>query len=254
MRGKGRSLIELKGHLRSSNLQEKRMSTRVQIKHDECHESPREWDNLGTMVCWHNKYTLGDEQPDETSCEWRTNLAIGVCPRLEDIIDYWDNEGYDKLRDDHTHGEAIGVISCHVEELVFLVLEKHFVILPLYLYDHSGITMSTEQFSCSWDSGQVGVIYCSLEDARAYYVRTEANWDTVAGNKTMRQEVVENLKSEVSTYDQYLTGDVYGFVREEEVDGEWKEIDSCWGFYGNDPATNGMSDHFDVEEVEVICN
>ena len=29
------------------------------------------------------------------------------------------------------------------------------VILPLYLYDHSGITMNTCGFSCPWDSGQV---------------------------------------------------------------------------------------------------
>jgi len=24
--------------------------------------NPREWDNLGTMVCWHRRYILGDEQ------------------------------------------------------------------------------------------------------------------------------------------------------------------------------------------------
>jgi len=34
-----------------------------------------------------------------------------------------------------------------------------YVILPLYLYDHGGITMSTGAFSCPWDSGQVGWIY-----------------------------------------------------------------------------------------------
>lgn len=210
------------------------MSTRVRIERDECPQNPRENDNMGKMVCWHKKYILGDEQPDETSCEWRTNLAIEACPRLGDIIEYWDNEGYYKLRDDHTHGEAIGAISCHVEDMVAAILEKHFIILPLYLYDHSGITMNTEGFACPWDSGQVGVIYC--------------------GNGTMRQATIENLKLEVATYDQYLTGDVYGFICEEEVDGEWEETDSCWGFYGNDPAENGMSDHFDVKEVEVVFN
>ena len=33
------------------------------------------------------------------------------------------------------------------------------IILPLYLYDHSGISMKTTPFSCQWDSGQVGWIY-----------------------------------------------------------------------------------------------
>ena len=30
-----------------------------------------------------------------------------------------------------------------------------------FIYDHSGITMNTTGFSCPWDSGQVGWIYCS---------------------------------------------------------------------------------------------
>ena len=36
--------------------------------------------------------------------------------------------------------------------------------LPLYLYDHGGITMSTNPFSCPWDDGgQVGWIYASKQ-------------------------------------------------------------------------------------------
>lgn len=29
---------------------------------DDCPQNPREWDNLGTMVCSHKLYYLGDEQ------------------------------------------------------------------------------------------------------------------------------------------------------------------------------------------------
>src|SRR6056297_3490365 len=32
------------------------------------------------------------------------------------------------------------------------------VILPLYMYDHSGITISLTPFSCPWDSGQIGFV------------------------------------------------------------------------------------------------
>ena len=43
---------------------------------------------------------------------------------------------------------------------------KDVVILPLYLYDHSGITINTTGFSCRWDSGQVGFIYVTHEEIR----------------------------------------------------------------------------------------
>ncbi len=43
---------------------------------------------------------------------------------------------------------------------------KRTVILPLDLYDHSGITMNTTGFHCPWDSGQVGYIYVMPEDIR----------------------------------------------------------------------------------------
>ena len=31
------------------------------ISPDEMADSPRSWDNLGTMVCWHRRYQLGDK-------------------------------------------------------------------------------------------------------------------------------------------------------------------------------------------------
>lgn len=33
----------------------------IEIKQDEFPESPREWDNLGTMICFHRRYNLGDK-------------------------------------------------------------------------------------------------------------------------------------------------------------------------------------------------
>lgn len=39
------------------------------------------------------------------------------------------------------------------------------------------------------------------------------------------------MVAEVETYDQYLTGDVYGYVIESE---DGTVDDSCWGFFGLD--------------------
>lgn len=37
---------------------------RIEIVYDQYCDSPREWDNLGTIACWHRRYKLGDVQPD----------------------------------------------------------------------------------------------------------------------------------------------------------------------------------------------
>ena len=52
----------------------------------------------------------------------------------------------------------------------------------------------------------------------------------------IKERLLVNLNGEVETYDQYLTGDIYGF---KEVDSEGNEVDSCWGFYG-DFETSGI--------------
>jgi hypothetical protein len=109
-------------------------------------------------------------------------------------------------------------------ELEEFVARKDVISLPLYLYDHSGITMSTGPFGCSWDSGQVGHIYITAEQARK-----EFGWKHIT--KARRDQLYQYLESNVAVYDQYLTGDVYGYVIK-NADGE--EIDSCWGFYGDE--------------------
>lgn len=147
----------------------------VKIINDDNFESPRDWDNVGTIVCWHSRYNLGDEQPRETPEEYR---------------------------DEYVPDTALT--------------------LPLYLYDHSGITMRTSPFSCPWDSGQVGFIYAPK------------------GFEGMTDEMIlKCLETEVKTYDQYLTGDVWGY----QIDAPEEDcIESCWGFYGEDVCIQEAKD------------
>ena len=129
----------------------------------------------------------------------------------------------------------------------YLIKEKHAaVILPMYMYDHSGITVNTVGFSCPWDSGRIGFIYVSREKVMKEYGVKKI------GAK-LKAKVAEYLKGEVETYDQWLTGDVYGFriFKETKCDkcghvGDETE-DSCYGFYGRDISKNGMLDHFGDE-------
>jgi len=110
--------------------------------------------------------------------------------------------------------------AMQTKELLQLVEQMNgMVILPLYLYDHSGITMNTHGFSCPWDSGQVGWIYADKAMVEKEY------------GKVMPEElekVRQVLEAEVKEYDYYLTNQCYGFqLFKEDV-----EVDSCWGFLG----------------------
>jgi len=125
-----------------------------------------------------------------------------------------------------------------------------YLVLPLYLYDHSGLTISTGAFSCRWDSGQVGYIYMSKKDAIANF-----------GKKRLTKKVIARaldcMRAEVKEYDDYLTGNVYGFEYEQvavNADGEEQmlEEDSCWGFFGYDPECNGIADHLPVNLADCI--
>jgi hypothetical protein len=131
-------------------------------------ESPREWDNIFTMTCWHRRYNLGDHQSD-------------------------DAEMFRVRRMKHAR--------------------------PLYLYDHSGITISLTPFNDQWDSGQVGFIYATTKTLRKNlgYNYTDA-------------QVQAAMESEVKTYDQWLRGEVYCYY----ISRDGVSRDSCCGFYGDD--------------------
>lgn len=96
------------------------------------------------------------------------------------------------------------------------------VVLPLYLYDHSGITMRTSSFADPWDSGQVGYIVMTREDATSCGLK-----------RTWRKQATAILESEVSVYDRWLRGDFFGFEAEELVGDEWEQVDSCWGMFAD---------------------
>lgn len=96
-------------------------------------------------------------------------------------------------------------------------------ILPLYLFDHSGITISTTDFNDRWDSGQIGFVFITKAKAKETHMVKRLS-------KKVMAQVHKNLLASVEEYDQYLRGDVYGFIiKSKETD---EELDSCWGFYG----------------------
>jgi hypothetical protein len=209
---------------------------RVRILTDTNPIDPREH-GAGRMVCWHRRYNLGDDH--KYDCEgFLRELAFEADPDTEERVWRLECEVWNRLYDyTDSFDRTNELISAKVNGLIESAISDNYLILPLYLMDHSGISMSVRQFSCGWDSGQVGYIVCDNET-----IEREFNGDSGLAEKCLR--------SEVAVYDDYLTGNVYGFIVEE--DGE--EIDSCWGFYGSDVRTNGMSDHLDDDLVDIAAD
>jgi len=155
---------------------------RVEVYLDMNVESSRDWDNLGTMACFHGRYVLGDNDLGFKQSDFRS----------------WD-----------------GMEKYLIEE------RKARIILPLFLLDHSGLRMKVGSFHDPWDSGQVGYIFVTADKIRKEY-----------GVKRITKRVLalaeKCLRAEVETYDDFLSGSVYGIVLK-----KGDEIkDSCWGFFG----------------------
>lgn len=79
--------------------------------------------------------------------------------------DFSDSAAISKRVWDEAQGEITDVLKeMYTPELIGLCEDK-VAILPLYLYDHSGLTMSTSDFGDRWDSGCVGFIYMDKDTA-----------------------------------------------------------------------------------------
>ncbi len=141
----------------------------------------------------------------------------------------WDNLG--TIATWHRRHELGDVQpKCRPEEYIEDI--RGVVLLPVYMYEHSGIVLSTGAFGCPWDSGQVGYIHVSKEKLEKEGLTEE--------------QAVKALKAEIEVYGQYVNGEVYGYVHlRRKACGECghnidEDIDSCWGFYGSDWAESGL--------------
>lgn len=168
---------------------------RARIEIDQDPMSPADWDNVGEIAYRSSRYTLGTQN---VSSERLDEIAAGI-----------------------RNGTLVG--------------------LPVYAYVHSGSLISCgartkdgtivygNPFSCPWDSGQSGFVYCTKEKAIKEF-----------GKKILTARVKRNvlrcLANEVEAFSQYLEGDVYGVIVERLVDDEWEEVEAVWGMYGLDYA------------------
>lgn len=161
----------------------------VEIAYDEFRdENPFDECNLGTFVAFHKRYKLGTTQ------------------------DAYKNENYN---------------SWSELEKDIIKNENPVVILPVFMYDHSGLSFKIGSFQgmlpqghAEFDSGQVGYIFVSREKAVKEYGCKRFSKKQV--------EIITNvLKGELEEYTAWVNGQIYGYHIEDDA-GEC--IDSCGGY------------------------
>lgn len=152
----------------------------IKVENDEIGEDPREWDNLGKMVCFHNSYKLGDKDNEYNTDSYN---------------------GWDEMKRDIVKADDVKIIA------------------PLYLYDHSGLRIKIGSFygllpqgHAEFDSGQVGFIYATADAIRKFYQVKKITKKILAKAEVM-------IKQEVKDYDTYISGSVLQYCIE-DADGE----------------------------------
>lgn len=203
----------------------------LKVETDYHADSPREWTNLCTMICWHNRYDLGDKHNFSDPLDFMTDLYREVM----------DESWFKKHKSDDW------------SDILQALQESDLIhIKAIHMYDHSGITVSTSNaypYNDRWDSCTVGFIYVTKKKLFEECIGiAEEDW---------KERADQYIEDEIKTYDQYLRGDVYGFtltkkvVKQEkcphcgEVIREYEEEeydDSSWGFYGDCLEDNGILD------------
>lgn len=154
--------------------------------------NPRDNDNLGTLSWWHRRYNFNEDRDGK-------KLWSEIDPDHEIRETYNGNAPSRDLMDD--------------SGLVFL---------PVYMYDHSGVAVNTRGFHCPWDSGQLGWIWCTKEQAWLEFREED--------KAKLIQLAEARLEAEISEWNDWGTGQVWWYKIEDQ-DGEL--LDSCCGFVGD---------------------
>ena len=181
----------------------------------------------GTISFYH------DEEAPNPRTEW-DNLSTMLCKHPRYILG------------DRKRGDPEPTTT----EVESIERKRNVISVRLYLLDHSGLRLSCDASAVrayygGWDTSWVGIAYITVGRMRKEFGKK-------LSSQALREKAVEVLQSEVETYDQYLSGQVYGYVARNAAG---DEVGSCWGIFGWDYLTTEMLEaaraELDTAETDV---
>lgn len=140
------------------------------------------------------------------------------------------------VREAFKNSDRVGSFySDEVKDYLLSSMNKKYVWLPVYKYEHSGISFNTTGYNCPWDSGLIGLIYVDRK-------RIHEEFSVKRISSALKERILNTLRSEVDEFSAWANGEVYGFSIEDE---NGDVLDSCGGFYGENWESS-MAEHIDT--------
>ena len=197
-------------------------------------ESPREWDNIGTMCMWHKRYDLPCEGENKRKPEkddfidWCVDNEVRKNCSGREAVEQLGVEWFMMWGDfylDHCHDWNTEMWQDRLVRRAMNYINDNYVWSYVGMYDHSGLSFShVESYNYGgWDSGVVGCHYVSME--------TLANEFPGMTKAERRAAAHIRLSIELNEYDMWQSGSVVWF---ELLDKDGEFIDSCGGFITDD--------------------
>jgi len=177
-----------------------------------------------------------------TMCFFHRHMELGHSHAFAEDLTPEDEDGYQDYYEDSPSGFAQWMKDN----------EKNILAIPVYAYEHGGITIKAGGKRPSWDSfdsGQLGYIYIT-------YDNIVKEWGK-RGKRISKAELAKAeacLIAEVNDYDDYLTSNCHGYTITDKETGE--ELDSCWGFLGNEKycreEAESSAEYYEKEKTEQV--
>jgi hypothetical protein len=171
----------------------------------------------------HNRYDLGDKDALALAWQW-----LQAEPSFDP--DWLDPDSPDYIDDEDDNELNRLITACNqMHEAQYL---------PVYLYDHGGLALSSTPFSCKWDSGWLGIVLWTRTECEAYHAP-----GSHAG-RDVNKEVMESYLKELA---QYVEGDVWDII----IENANGDILDCGGtqyveVYGLDYAKASLETEFNL--------
>lgn len=246
----------------------------LKIVHDEDVESPREWDNIGKMVCFHNRYSLGDKHDYSEPRDFLRNMLFerysGAPDYGKPVYDFIKQGRaqearleYDRssrewglLENNHwSSGNDWYSTSSYPASLKGADIPDWFLddaLSALRIDELIKLVEEIKDIEISplylYDHGGITI---SMSDFNDRWDSGQVGWIYINHSDIAKEygdaspaniEKAQNLlAAEVKDYDSFIRGDCFGF---QLFDKKGEQLESCWGFLGDfDEALKSISEY-----------